>query len=59
MSRAHRSFPVLPPIDVFLETKGNESGNEIVSSLESSSFPRSGFAKVETGISALLETKNP
>jgi hypothetical protein len=26
------SFPVYPPIDVFLETRGNKSGNEIVSS---------------------------
>jgi hypothetical protein len=53
------SFPVYPPIDVFLETRGNKRGNEIVSSLESSPCQRGGFPKVETRISALLETKHP
>jgi hypothetical protein len=48
-----------PPIDVFLETKGNQSGNEIVSALKSASLERRGFAKMETRISEPLETKHP
>jgi hypothetical protein len=47
------------PIGVFLETKGNQSGNEIVSSLQSSPFQRGGFVKMETRISEPLETKYP
>lgn len=53
------SFPVYPPIDVFEETKGNQNGNEIVSSLKSSLCQREGCPKVETGIFAILETKHP
>ena len=47
-----------PPIDVFLETKGNQNGNEIVSSLESSPFERRGFPKMETRSFEGLETKH-
>ena len=46
-----------PPIDVFLETKGNENGNEIVSSLKSASHQRRGLPKMETRIAEPLETK--
>ena len=53
------SFPVYPPIDVFLETKGNQNGNEIVSSLKSSPFERRGFPKMETRNFEGLETKHP
>ena len=47
------------PIDVFMETKGNQSGNEIVSNLESSLYQRGNFPKVETRVSEPLETKHP
>jgi hypothetical protein len=47
------------PIDVFLETKGNQSGNEIVSASKSASLERRGFAKMETRIFEPLETKHP
>jgi len=47
------------PIDAFMETKGNQSGNEIVSSLKSESFQRRGHSKMETRILEPLETKHP
>jgi hypothetical protein len=48
-----------PPLDAFMETKGNQSGNEIVSSLKSESLQRRSYSKMETGILELLETKHP
>jgi len=47
-----------PPIDAFMETKGNQSGNEIVSMPKTPFLERSGFPEMETRKSEPLETKH-
>ena len=46
-----------PPIDAFLETRGNQSGNKIVSILKTPSPEREGRLSVETGLLDAMETK--
>ncbi len=53
------SFPVYHPIDVFLETTGNENGNESVLASKARLFRRRAFQKMETRISRGMETKVP
>jgi hypothetical protein len=62
MSKSDPQTPFVsyfPPIDVFVETKGNQSGNEIVSASKSASLEREAFPKMETRISEPMETKHP
>lgn len=45
------SVSSFPPLDAFMETKGNQIGNNFVSSLKSESLQRISHPKMETRIS--------